>query len=350
MEGQTAARLASVAVRYNIADTAQACSDRYYATYHQSATPSPEYLAKSVRDVAYHLDYLCEALWAEDQELFAGYVCWAAELFAALGFSPSMLPNLLDAMQVEVNRNLQAAQVEAVNDYFVAAHGALAQRTATPSYLDASNPHHALASSYLDALLDGRRHDATRIILDAVHAGAKVDDIYLNVFQQTQAEIGRLWQMNRITVAQEHYVTAATQFVMAQLYPFIFSAKRKGLRLVAASVGDELHELGIRMVADFFEMAGWDTYYIGASTPTRDLIATIADHRPNVVALSATLTTHLTRVAEVIDTLHAIPDRPAILVGGYPFNLSPELWRRLGADGTAVDARGAVQLAESLLA
>ena len=350
MEGQTVTRLASVAIRYNLADTAQASSDRYYATYHQGATPSPEYLAKSVRDVAYHLDYLCEALWAEDRELFAGYVCWAAELFAALGFSPSMLPNLLDAMQVEVNRNLQAAQVEVVNDFFVAAHSALAQRVATPSYLDDRNPNHALAASYLEALLDGRRHDATGIILDAVHAGVKVDDIYLNVFQQTQAEIGRLWQMNRITVAQEHYVTAATQFVMAQLYPFIFAADRKGLRLVAASVGDELHELGIRMVADFFEMAGWDTCYIGASTPTRDLIATIADHRPNVVALSATLTTHLMRVAEVIDALHAIPDRPVVLVGGYPFNISPELWRRLGADGTAVDARGAVQLAESLLA
>lgn len=349
MEGQTVSRLASAAIRHNLAGIAQACSDRYYATHHRGETPGPEYLAKSVRDVASHLDYLCEALWADDQELFTGYVCWAAELFAALGFSPSMLPDLLDVMQLDLNRNLPAAQVEVVNGYFVAAHGALAQRVATPSYLDESNPHHALASSYLEALLEGRRLDATRIILDAVSAGAKVDDIYLNVFQQTQAEVGRLWQMNRITVAQEHYITAATQIVMAQLYPYIFSAKRKGARMVAASVGDELHELGIRMVADFFEMAGWDTYYFGASTPPRDLIAAIAEHRPNVVALSATLTTHLMRVAEVIDALHAIPNRPFILVGGYPFNISSDLWRRLGADGTAVDARGAVQLAESLL-
>lgn len=350
MNGHTAPRSAGVAIRHNLADMAQACSRRYYATYHRSAAPSPEYRAKSERDVAYHLGYLCDSLWAEDQELFAGYVCWAAELFASMGFSPSMLPDLLDAMQSELNQRLSPAQVEAVNGYFVAAHGALAQRVATPSYLDENNPHHELASVYLEALLDGRRHDATQIILDAVRAGARVDEIYLNVFQQTQAEIGRLWQMNRITVAQEHYVTAATQFAMAQLYPYIFSTRRRGARLVAASVGDELHELGIRMVADFFEMAGWDTYYIGASTPTRDLVAAVTAHRPNVVALSATLTTHLMRVSEVIDALHKIPDRPAILVGGYPFNVSPELWRRLGADGTATDARSAVQLAESSLA
>ena len=71
--------------------------------------------------------------------------------------------------------------------------------------------------------------------------------------------------MNLLSVAQEHYCTAATQLVMSQLYPRIFSTERRGRTLVAARVADDLHEIGLRMVADFFEMEGWDTFYVGAT-------------------------------------------------------------------------------------
>ena len=113
------------------------------------------------------------------------------------------------------------------------------------------------------------------MILQAVEQGSPVKDIYQRVFQPTQHEIGRLWQTNQISVAQEHYCTAATQLAMAQLYPYTFSAERSGRRLVAACVSGELHEIGARIVADLFEMAGWDTYYLGANTPTRSAWRTI---------------------------------------------------------------------------
>ncbi|MDZ7776615.1 MAG: hypothetical protein U5L09_13885 [Bacteroidales bacterium] len=54
---------------------------------------------------------------------------------------------------------------------------------------------------------------------------------------------------------------------MSQLYPYIFNSQRVGKSMVAATVGGELHEMGIRMVADFFEMEGWDTWYLGANAP-----------------------------------------------------------------------------------
>jgi methanogenic corrinoid protein MtbC1 len=61
-------------------------------------------------------------------------------------------------------------------------------------------------------------------------------------------------------VAQEHYCTAATQLIMSQLSPRLFGRDRIGRRLVVTCVGDELYELGMHMVADFFEMEGWDAY------------------------------------------------------------------------------------------
>jgi methanogenic corrinoid protein MtbC1 len=218
-----------------------------------------------------------------------------------------------------------------------------------PSFLAADQPSSTMAQRYLDVLLRRERHVASRMILDAVEQGTPVRDIYLQVFQPVQREVGRLWQTNQISVALEHYATAATQLIMSQLYPRIFSTEKTGRRLIATCVGGELHEIGVRMVADFFEMDGWDTTYLGANTPTSGILQMLADRKANVLAISATMTPHVSAVAEMIVRVRASDvGKVHILVGGYPFNLSPDLWRRVGADACAQDAQQAVLVANQL--
>jgi MerR family transcriptional regulator, light-induced transcriptional regulator len=223
--------------------------------------------------------------------------------------------------------------------------------SATESLLSVSQPHTELARKYLDLLLSGERRAAGELIHAAVRDGVSVHDIYLYVFQRSQHEIGRLWQMNEITVAEEHYCTAATQLIMSQLYPMIFATPRIGRRLVAACVAGDLHEIGVRMVADFFEMAGWDTYYLGANVPLDGIIDSVAERRADVLAISATMSYHVSAVADVIRAVRQHSGRGAvrILVGGYPFRVDPELWRSVGSDGFAVGASEAVTVANRLL-
>jgi methanogenic corrinoid protein MtbC1 len=109
-----------------------------------------------------------------------------------------------------------------------------------------SGPFAQLAKMYLDALLRVQRDVASRMIIKAVKDGIKVEDIYIHVFESSQHEVGRLWQNNQITVAQEHFCTAATQMIMSQLYPYIFSSDKIGRTLVAACVAGEMHEMGVR--------------------------------------------------------------------------------------------------------
>jgi methylmalonyl-CoA mutase cobalamin-binding domain/chain len=220
-----------------------------------------------------------------------------------------------------------------------------------PTVFDPGSALYDLAQRYLAALLRAERHGASRLILDAVERGVAVRDIYLHVFQPAQYEIGRLWQVNEISVAQEHYCTAATQLIMSQLYPYIFATERAGRQLVAACVGGELHEVGIRMVADFFEMEGWDTYYLGANAPAEAILEAVEERRADVLGLSATMTFHVHLVTELIEQVRRsdVGARVKILVGGYPFNAAPELWRQVGADGCAPDAQEAVAVASRLV-
>lgn len=214
-----------------------------------------------------------------------------------------------------------------------------------------ANPHAELAHEYLLRLLARDRHGAVQLVLDRAGAGTPVKEIYLDVLQKVQRELGELWQTNQITVAQEHYCTAATQLVMSQLYPHVFAKTRTGQRIVVACVGGELHDLGARMIADFFEMSGWDSYFLGANTPDNAVLSAIAEHEAKLLAVSATINFNVPAVASLISAVRASDDASdlRVLVGGRPFLLSDALWGAVGADGFASDAAEATVTAARLI-
>jgi methanogenic corrinoid protein MtbC1 len=308
---------------------------------------------KSVRDAVYHLSYLSEAMLAHDPSLFFDYVEWVNVLFANLGFPDEVLPMTLRCLRDVLEESLPSEMQSILDEYVRAGLEKVAHLSVElPTFLSSEGPLSDLAQNYLQALLEGDRHTANRLIIDAVDGGTTIKDLYLHVFERSQHEIGRLWQMNRISVAQEHYCTAATQVIMSQLYPQVFAAERVGRRLVAACISGELHEIGLRMVADFFEMEGWDTYYLGANTPSTSIIQAIEDQGADILAISATMTFHLSEVVDLVDQVrgHAVGSKVRILVGGNPFNTAPGLWQQIGADGHATDAQEAIAIANKLLA
>jgi MerR family transcriptional regulator, light-induced transcriptional regulator len=207
------------------------------------------------------------------------------------------------------------------------------------------------AKLYLRSILQADRITASKLVNTAIESGINIKDIYISIFQASQHEIGRLWQTNQINVAQEHYCTAATQVIMSQLYPYVFRTKKNGHRLVATCVNGELHELGIRMVADFFEMEGWDTYYLGANTPVKSLLEALCQYQAEVLCISATINFNVSAISELVTSVRKSADtsKIIILVGGRPFNIVPDLWWKIEADGCAVDAREAISKCKTLL-
>lgn len=207
-----------------------------------------------------------------------------------------------------------------------------------------------LKRTYLDLLLAGQRHKAMQAVLGQVEAGLPVDTVYIDVLQPVMYELGRLWQINEIDVATEHYVTAATQLLMARLFPYALNQRRVSRSMIGCCLGSELHEMGMRMVCDFFEFKGWDTYFLGAITPQESLLGTIRSRRPDLLCLSATMAFGLPQIRDLIKLIQnsSTDTVPKIMVGGLPFIISPNLSATVGADATAPDARLAVQVAEKL--
>lgn len=328
-----------------IAEAVQAGADAIAAAV-AADTASPQAEATAF------VQHLSEAVSAGRPDLFVDHVAWAKAHGAASGRPASDLGANLEALRGALATCLAPAVADKAADIVDAGLRALPSLPddAAPS-LDPGAPLAPMASEYIEALLAGDRDRASRLITEAARSGTSIRDLYLHVFQASQREIGRRWQMNEVSIAQEHFCTAATQMIMSQLYPYLFAHEQNGRVLVATCVGGDLHEIGIRMVADFFEMDGWDTFYLGANTPSPEVAQMVRERRADVLAVSATMTFHVNRVQDLIDAVRHESglERVRILVGGYPFQVDPSLWRTIGADSTAEDAGAAVAEANRLM-
>jgi methanogenic corrinoid protein MtbC1 len=206
-----------------------------------------------------------------------------------------------------------------------------------------------LARRYLDALLAGHREQAGRLVLRALQRGDSLQTIYREVFERALQEVGLLWAEGKIGVAAEHHFSLCTQQIMSQLYPRLLEAKKPGrdLSCLSLTVTGEYHEIGARMVADFLELEGWRTFFLGSNLDYQDTLRAVRDRRPDLLALSATMPHNIASAARLIRLIRESPQlqRVGILVGGQAFHPDPEAWKQTGADGYAANAEEAVAAA-----
>jgi MerR family transcriptional regulator, light-induced transcriptional regulator len=303
--------------------------------------------AKSRQDAVYHFLHLAAALDTNSPALFNDYIGWVKVLLQHLGVSSDDLDHHLDCMAEVVREQMPAPVATSADAMIDGVRAALpAMPSSTASFLEPGKRLSPLAQEYVHTMLGGYRQAAGQLVFDAADRGEPVQQLYLQVFQPALREVGRLWQLKKISVAQEHFCSAATQIVMSQLLLRAPAAERCGRGVVVACVSGDLHDLGARMVADFFEMAGWDAYFCGANTPHAAVVQSVVERAAEVLAVSATMAYHLHAVQELIELVRADPRcaRLRILVGGHPFTVDLSLWRTVGADGTAADAEAAVAL------
>jgi len=314
---------------------------------------SPMQMQRMREDTRSHLDFIASALWFDEPALLDDYAVWCKTLFANLNLPSEWIEGswrrIAEALDARLPAEEAAVTRSGIENAIVTLRAA---STASSSFLGAGAPLGELARNYLITILDGNRADALHLVTDAMDSGTSARDIYLRVFQPTQREMGRLWLLSEVSVAEEHYVTAVTQVAMARVHERSRANLSAAKTLVAASVGSELHDLGIHMIADIFELDGWDTRYLGANTPKAAVLEAVRASSADVLALSATMASHVAQVAEIIDELRAddATTHVKVLVGGYPFNIAPGLWQRVGADGYAPDAETAPQIAARLAA
>lgn len=304
-------------------------------------------------DARFHLEYLDAAIDADAESFFVDYVAWAKVMLASRKVPGNDLAENLRIIESVLHDRFDDDTAAPARKMIRAALTALPSMPEdVPSFIDANAPLGARAIEYLGHLRAGRRREALQLVESLLADQVTVRDIYRHVFEPVQHEIGRLWQLNQLSVAQEHFCTAATEQIMAQLSRRVVTGEGGGKRVVAMSAGGELHEIGLRVLTDLLDLEGWDTYYLGANVPPAAAVQMCIDHGADFLLVSATVAPHVGAVADVIRLFRQQPalQGARIVVGGRAFHGEPELWRRLGADGYAANAEEAVAILQRLAA
>ncbi|MGA2228820.1 MAG: cobalamin-dependent protein [Syntrophobacteraceae bacterium] len=173
--------------------------------------------------------------------------------------------------------------------------------------------------NYLNTLITGDRKKCLNMVQDLLDRDVDIYDLYVNLFQQAMYEVGELWEMNRISVAVEHLATSITESLLGLVYPRIFGADHSGRKAVIACVVNEYHQIGGKMVADIFELHGWDGYFLGANAPPEELLRLIDDKKPDLIGLSLAISSNLDNLCNVVEMVRTTFGELPILVGGQAF-------------------------------
>lgn len=295
-------------------------------------------------DVVYNLSFLLTAVYFDDHKIFDGYSIWIYELLCNLmkdldrdrvmkqmvhhyeimaEIIENDLTDLLNKQEIKVSIKLLKSASKAIEE-------SVTNIELSSSFLEGEFTD--LRKAYLEALLTSNTKLAHKIILDTKKDNVSLLDIYEEILAKTMTEIGELWHKNVITVDREHYATSVTQTVMSSFYEEIFDQPKNNLTLLSCAVGSELHELGIRMLADVFEYHGWNTYYLGAALPLKSILNAIEEHKPDLVALSVTMAPYLKTCEDIVHAIREKHPNVKIAVGGRAFVSTQKLWEKWDID------------------
>ncbi len=195
------------------------------------------------------------------------------------------------------------------------------------------------------------REGAVRAILGAVEDGLAIEDLYSDVLSPFLASVGRGWQEGRTAVWEEHLVVVAVRTAIEALYPKVLERKAQvapiPLRVAFFCPPEETHDVGLRMLADRFDLRGFRTIYIGAGTPLDEMVRCVIAEDVKVVCLSASTHFQRSTLHNVIAGLRGrLPD-VRIVAGGPAFAYDAAGWEEYAVgsvdgllDELATQARG----------
>jgi 5-methyltetrahydrofolate--homocysteine methyltransferase len=201
-----------------------------------------------------------------------------------------------------------------------------------------------------DDLYDGLTEEieaATHILLDR---GWSAEQVLSKALVDGMTIVGIDFRDGILFVPEVLLAANAMKGGMAILRPLLAETGAKPVgTMVIGTVKGDIHDIGKNLVAMMLEGAGFDVHDIGINNSVEDYLAALEEHKPDILGMSALLTTTMPYMKVVIDALkdQGLRDKYIVLVGGAPLN--EEFGEAVGADAYCRDAAEAATTAVSFV-
>ncbi|MGC8816849.1 MAG: cobalamin B12-binding domain-containing protein [Candidatus Hadarchaeum sp.] len=208
-----------------------------------------------------------------------------------------------------------------------------------------------LSEKIKEAMLTFDQEKIVETIRKCLSDGANPLDL-INAITVSFEEIGDMFEKGEIFIPHLMIISEAAKNAIAEhIEPLLKgNAERKTIgRVVIGTVAGDIHDIGKSIVASMLFSAGFEVLDLGKDVPVEDFIKTVKEQNPDIVGMSAMITTTRPMQEKVIEALrsHGLREKVKVVVGGAP--VSAEWAEKIGADGYAENAIEAVKLAKKLM-
>lgn len=199
------------------------------------------------------------------------------------------------------------------------------------------------------AVINGKRKDVKVLVPELLESGIEPNSLLEDALIPAMGIVGEKFKQNEIFVPEMLVSARAMKEAMKIIEPELIAAgiKPKYTALIGTVEGD-LHDIGKNLVATMWKGSGFNVVDLGVNVPPAKFIEAIEEHEPQVVGLSALLTTTMPAMKDTVAAIRAAGHSAIkILVGGAPITQSYA--NEIGADGYSRDAASAVDAAKTAL-
>ncbi len=200
-----------------------------------------------------------------------------------------------------------------------------------------------------DTLIKGDAGNLTLQVQAALEEGTAASDILNKALIAGMDVVGERMENGDMFIPEVLMSAKAMSAALGILKPLLTDEESKSAgKIIIGTVKGDLHDIGKNLVAMMLESAGFEVVNLGVDIAPEAFVEAVKEHQPNLIGLSALLTTTMTQMQKTVDALKesGLRDQVKILVGGAP--VTEKFAQEIGADGYAPDAGSAGKLAKSL--
>ena len=173
---------------------------------------------------------------------------------------------------------------------------------------------------FVKLLISGERSQCSEYAHNYFKQTNSVKALYENVLKKSLYEVGKLWEYNKISVATEHLASAIVEAILNEFYYSIITKEKAEKTVILSCIEEEMHQIGVKMISDVFEMNGWDSHFLGSNTPTKEIIDYTKLIKPDLLAISLSIYFHLPILEDMLHRFRKeFPDL-SVIVGGQAFS------------------------------
>jgi 5-methyltetrahydrofolate--homocysteine methyltransferase len=200
------------------------------------------------------------------------------------------------------------------------------------------------------AVLEGDAPGAAAQVQKAMDAGIPAGEILNKGCIAAMGEVGKLFEEGEMFVPEMLIAARAMQAGMELLKPHLAEGEITSAgKAVVGTVAGDLHDIGKNLVGMMMEGAGFEVVDLGTDVSAQDFVEAVREHGPDIVGMSALLTTTMPSMKATVEALTevGVRDQVKVLIGGAP--VTQAFADEIGADGFAPDASSATRKAKELL-